>query len=759
MPVLKILPSFNSGELSPRLDARTDLDKYDSGLRTLENFIIMPYGGVNRRQGSVYMGEAKYADKQARLLEFNFSTTTNFVIEIGDLYMRFWSNGAQVLSGGAPYEIVTIWPEAALFQVQITQINDIVYMTHPDYPVQLLSRLGDINWTITDVPWDYPCVLDTNIDQTFTITPSATTGTGISLTASAALFDDLHVGSQWEIAHRRTTTYVEAVMDSNKSTTGIKCIGTWEIFTYGTWDAVLTLERSRDDGTTWEDVRTWRSDSDRNIAVNGIEETEVQLRMSVSGWVSHTTSMARLEIADNKVYGTVTITGVTSSTVATADVNIDMYSTDATPDWSEGAWSDYQGYPRSVVLHEQRLVFGGTNRQANRIWGSVTNDFQNFRKGVRADQAWDYQIASKENNQINWLVSRNSMLVGTSGDEWTFGSTNDNESISPSNIRVRKQTAYGSKHLPAVLVNEAVLFLQRKGRKLREFVYSFERDTYVAPDLSLLSEHASIGGITQQAFQQQPDAILWNITARGELVGMTYEREQDVVGWHRHTTDGSYESVAVVYGDDGDEAWVVVKRTINGVVKRYVERFDPSAIDKQEAEEKSEMIYMDAAKVAVPVSRVVSDLSHLEGKTVSILADGSNHRPMTITGGQLTLDYDAAIAVVGLPYTSTLKPMRLNVDGENGTGQGRKQKVHEVMLRLYKSLGGSLYEETDDTPEKIYFRDTNDAMDTSLPLFTGDKEIQLETDYNNEGKFVVQQTQPYPLTILALVVKFDVSSG
>jgi len=118
MPILKHIPSFNSGELSPRLDARTDLDKYDSGLRELENFVIMPYGGVNRRPGLEYKGEAKEADLKCRLFEFNFSTTTNFILEVGDLYMRFWSNGAQVLLSGVPYEITTIWPAASIYEIQ-----------------------------------------------------------------------------------------------------------------------------------------------------------------------------------------------------------------------------------------------------------------------------------------------------------------------------------------------------------------------------------------------------------------------------------------------------------------------------------------------------------------------------------------------------------------------------------------------------------------------------------------------------------------
>jgi len=760
LPVLKLLPSFNSGELSPRMDARTDIEKYDSGLRTLENFVIMPYGGVNRRPGLGHMGAQGNHDKKGRVIEFNFSTTTNFILELGDLTLRFWSNSQQVLVGGNPYEITTVWPEAALYQVQFAQINDIVYMTHPDYPVQKLTRVADDSWTIAAVAYDYPMVLDGNSAQAFTLTPSAKTGTGITVTATGGTpFVAAHVGSQWEIAHRRDVSYEEVDIDADKDGTGIKCIGVWELFTYGTWTAEVLVQRSRDDGTTWETIRTYRSDDDRNVAVSGTELTEVQLRIKIANWSSHTNGKARLEISDNKVYGVVTVTAFTSSTVVTADVDIDMFATTATPDWAEGAWSEVQGYPRTVVLHEQRLVLGGTAKQANRIWGSVTDDFENFRKGTRADQAWDYQIASKENNAINWLVSRNSMLVGTSGDEWTFGSTNDNESISPTNIRVRKQTAYGSKHIQAVLVNEAVLFLQRKGRKIREFVYSFERDTYVAPDLSLLSEHITQNTIVQQAFQQQPDAILWNVTSQGDLIGMTYEREQDVVGWHRHTTDGDFESVAVIYGADGDEIWVTVKRTINGVTKRYVERFDPNATDKQRDDDKDNLFYVDSGVTTTAANKVVSNLDHLEGKTVAILTDGSNHAQKVVTGGKITLDIDATVVIVGIPYESILKPMRLNIDTENGSGQGRIQKVHQVVARLYKSLGGEFGPDINGDFQPIFYRKTGDVMDGSPALFTGDQEQEYSANYSEGGDIIFKQTQPYPLTILALVIKADVSQG
>ena len=153
MPV-QLIPSFNAGELSPRLESRPDLEKYASACRTLENFVIMPYGGVNRRPGFQYIGAARYADKKCRLIGFNFSTTTNFILELGDLYVRFWSNGVQVESApGVPLNVASPYLEAQLQDVQYVQINDVMYLAHPSHPVQKLSRISDTNWTLAPVAW------------------------------------------------------------------------------------------------------------------------------------------------------------------------------------------------------------------------------------------------------------------------------------------------------------------------------------------------------------------------------------------------------------------------------------------------------------------------------------------------------------------------------------------------------------------------------------------------------------------------------
>lgn len=880
MPFLELKPSFSAGELSPRLDARSDIEKYASGCRTLQNFILTPYGGVNRRPGLSYIGATKTASETARLMPFAFSTTTSYILEFGDLYFRVWSTGA---APAMLQEVATPYLEADLFRIQMAQINDIAYVTHPDHPVQKISRLGDADWTIAEVDWsldtNFPALLDENIED-YTLrcnvksTPVAwvtatdyligdgttnggssyaaltdhTSGagsepgvggawetdweliTGVTVTAddkteadawvtstayvvddkvtsvdgrqytctanhtsddggtggtddgagddepgigtdwatvwkegTYGLFQEDHVGAYFQISHRRDEdSYIREVINGNgPSSKEIRVLGEWDFTTYGNWEADVQVQRSYDDGANWETLRTYSGETDRNVSTDGTEEREALYRINIANYSSGaTTGRALLEVIDSKINGLVKVTAVAAddSEQATVEIVRDLLSVDPTWLWSEGAWSDFQGHPRTVTLHEQRVVFAGTALQANTLWGSVIGDFENFRRSTLDDASFAYQIASREHNAIQWLSSYNDLMVGTAGDEWKVGSGSSSDPISATNIQITRQSAYGSDHLPAEIVNEVTFFVQRSARKMRELTYSFAQDSLVAQDVTLLAEHITGGGIVQTAFQRERDAIVWVVTSDGSLAGMTYEKEQDVSGWHRQVTDGTFESVAVVYGDYGDEVWTVVNRTIGGSPVRYLERMDPDWRGKQDDEEKDDMIYLDSAITATLAPGVtVTGLSHLEGETVEVLADGDVQTSKVVASGQITLDSSATKVHVGLPYTSVLQPMKLNIQMPNGTGQGRHVKVHELVVRVLSSLGGQVAENPTDTSwDEIIFRDFSDLMDDSPPLYTGDKEVQVASNYSSSGDIAIRQIQPYPMTILALIPKYDI---
>ena len=743
----KSIIAFNAGELSPLLDGRVDLEKYSSGCRQLQNAVIQTHGGAKRRAGTQYINEVKDSTKKVRLQAFEFSTSTTYCLEFGEQYLRFYKNGAVL---GAPYEIATPYLEAELFELQFSQINDVMYITHPDHEVMKLSRFGDTNWTIAEVVFDIPPFLDENLTTT-TIASSATTGSGVTLTASSNIFESTHVGSYWQIAHLREVSETEVAIDTHNHTSSSLWVrGGWTVRTYGTWSADVLVERSTDGGSTWETLRTYNGSSDRNIEASGSEGTDAILRVRVANSASGS-GRAVLEADDAFRYGLVKITGYTGGTSVTADVVTDLHATSASKYWSEGAWSDKRGFPRTVTVFEQRLMFAGSDYEPQTVWGSATGEYENFRAGTADTDALKYSIAAKERNQIEWMLAQNRLLIGTSGGEWAAGSANPDQAITPSNFEVKRQSTYGSKNISALLVNEVALFVQRQGLKLREMAYSFGQDTYLSPDMTLLAEHITSGGIVDMDYQQQPDSIVWAVNGDGELLGMTYEREQQVVGWHRHVTDGTIESVTSLYGSADDEVWISVKRTINGATKRYVERFNPNLWTLKE-----DAFYVDSGITYSGASTTtITGLSHLEGKTVQILGDGAVQNTKVVSSGQITLDTAVTKAQVGLKFETIIEPMIINVDPTMGNTQGQKKRIRSISVRMLNSLGFAYSDGVDEY--QFPFRDTGDEMDGSPPLFSGIKEIEFDGDYGEEPTLIVKQTQPLPWQVQYFVVKYAVT--
>jgi hypothetical protein len=747
----KSLVSFNAGELSPLLDARVDIDKYGNGCRQLQNAVVETYGAARRRPGLQFIAAAKFPDRKCRLIDFQFSTTTTFTLELGHNYVRFYSNGAQVMVGLVPYEVASPYVEADLFGIQYAQINDVMYLTHPLYPPYKLSRLADTNWTLAAVAFKAPALLDENITAQ-TVTPSGLTGT-ITLTASSSLFVAGHVGSRFQVSHLRSDISIRRAITSNGTSATMRVVGGWRLRTSGTWDADVSVERSYNGGGTWELVRMVESASDSNYDTAGTEPLDAIYRLNITNYASSSSSpRAILELDDPYGRGYVRITAVASGTSATAVVETaaGLFGTSATRYWAEGAWSTLRGYPVALSLFEQRLCMAGTAHQPQTVWGSAIGDYESFALGTTDADAFAYTIGAQERNAIQWMVAQKALLIGTTSGEWSMSGSSD-AALSPTNVTVRRHSNYGSRGIQARLVNEVVLFVQRQGLKVREMTYSFERDGYVAPDLTLLAEHITAAGIVQTAYQQQAQSVMWAVTGAGLLIGMSYERDQSVVGWHRHVTEGEFESVATIYGSGSDEVWCVVRRLVNGTYRRYVERFNPVEWVSLE-----DAFYVDSGLTysGAPAT-VFSGLDHLELKEVSILADGAPVPNQYVSGGQVVLAEPASKVHVGLPFHTVIQPMRLDADPNAGVSQGQVKQVRKLVVRLDRSLGLSYGDGA--TFYNLSFRDTGDLMDAPPPLFTGDKEVEFEGEFDLDAPFILKQSQPLPLCLLAIVVKFTIT--
>ena len=277
------------------------------------------------------------------------------------------------------------------------------------------------------------------------------------------------------------------------------------------------------------------------------------------------------------------ITGFTNATTVTATTSTNFANTNASTDWSLGAFSTTTGFPACVSFFEQRLVFAGTINNPQTVYFSKSGDYENMDANIGGtvadDDAIIYTIASNQVNAIRFLASTRTLIIGTAGGEFAVTGGGDNNAITPTNIMIKKQSNHGAANLDAISVGNATLFLQRARRKIRELAYNFDVDGYTAPDLTILAEHITEGNIVEMAYQEEPLAIIWCVRGDGELVALTYQREQEVVAWHRHVFGGAFgtgkavcESVAVIPTDDSEyQLYMIIKRTIGGATKRYVE--------------------------------------------------------------------------------------------------------------------------------------------------------------------------------------------
>ena len=702
--------SFNAGELSPLLKGRPSLDKFKNGCETMENFIPQIQGPARKRPGTRFVAEVKDSADVTRLLPFEYSTTQAYVLEFGDSYVRFYLDGGVVESSpGVPYEITSPYTSAQVGALEYAQSADVVYITHPDHAPYKLARVSALSWTLTAVTFAWPPFNDENTGA-ITLTASALTG-AITLTASASLFVAGDVGSYFKISEVSASKY-------NQWTTGVA---------YTSGDIVYYL------GNIYESGTTASAGTRPPIHTTGAES---------DGAVTWTF------LHDGAGYAQ--ITGYTSATLVNATVIKRLPTTSATTRWSEGAWSTRRGYPHAVTFYEDRLWFAGSASRPQTLWASTSGDYENHKYGTNDDDALNYTINTQDMNTIEWLAPTKVLAIGTVNGEFTLSATQISDPVTPTNVKITPQTTFGSApDVKPLRVGSVILFLQRAGRKLREYAYQFDTDSFVAPNMNVLADHVTESGVVEMAYQQEPNQIIWAARADGALVGMTYERTEDVVGWHRHTIGGGIvESVINIPHWDGDQdvLWMIVRRTIDGASVRYVEY-----MEKYQTGADSFFLDCGLTYDGSPVT-AISGLDHLEGETVSVLVDGATHPNRTVAAGAINLQLEGSVVHVGLAYTATIKTMPVEAGSQDGTAQGKEQRINNVVLDLFETGAGLWYGPNTTDMDEYAVRSSSHDMDEPVPLFTGHTDLLAwPGEYEKGTQMCVQHRLPLPCTVRALL--------
>jgi len=723
-------------------------------------------------------------------------------------------------SGGTAarvFELATTYETAKLFELQYAQTADVMYIVHPSYPPRKLSRTGHTSWTIADVALEDGPYLDDNITTT-TLTPSAVSGTGITIAASATTginggsgFLSTDVGRIIRIGHQATA---------------------WAAST-----AFAIGNVRRNSGNVYECTKAGTSAGSGGPSGEGenIIDNGVTWKFLDDGGV---------------VYGNATITDINSTTNVDANVNKNFGGTTAELDWRLGAFSGTTGFPSAVAFFEQRLFFAGTTEQPQTIFGSQSGQFENFTPSALDTGAITNTIATDEVNSIRWLSAGSVLAVGTAGGEFTLSSTTQQDAVTPSNIRVVRQGTRGVHTTRPIRIDNNVLFIQYHQRKLRELTFDFASDSFVSPDLTILAEDVSANGFVEMTFQQEPDSVVWAVRDDGRLAGLTYLRDQEVVAWHEHVFGGNNstsfnsassvgsnqitisshgyatgdavvydaaggevvgglvdgttyfvflvnsntiklaaskaqaqiaatitladassastqylrqdaicESITVIPGTNADELWLSIKRTVNGATRRYVEVMS-AKFDTARGSDKVTSIFADSALLYDGTAAAsLSGLDHLTGETATILGDGSVYANQTVASGSVSsLSPTVTKATVGLPYTSTIKTLRPEQGGDDGSAQGRSKRLFEITFRFLDTLGAE-YAPVNGSFDEVQFRTGSTPMDISPPLFSGDKTVQFHGSWETEGQVVLRQTQPLPFELSAIVTRIITHSG
>ena len=921
--VSQIKTNWTAGEISKDLFGRVDITKYANGAETLENFIVQPHGGITRRPGTRFVKEVKTSSAKTRLIPFEFSTTQAYVIEFGNLYVRFYKDQGSILestvnisaatranpcvvtasshgyengdeiyiasvvgmtqlngkyykvknkttntveltdiddtninssgytaysSAGTTarvYTVTTTYQTADLFDLQFAQSADVLYIAHPSYTPRKLTRTAHTTWTISDITFTDGPYQDENITTT-TLTPSHTSGSSRTITASATTginggdgFQTTDVGRLISVGHQAAewaTSTAYALGDVKRNSGNVyECIkaGT----SAGSGGPSGEGDEIVDNGATWKFLRD-----------GGIQ------------------------------WGYCTVTARTNTTVVTVTVNATFGGTSAESKWRLGAWSDTTGFPAAVAFYEQRLFWAGSTEQPQTLWGSKSGDYENHTPGTLDDDPVIYTLATDQVNVIKWLSPGKVMAIGTVGGEFIISGSTTADALTPTNVRVVREGTRGSASHTPIRIDNVVIFIQRQQRKIREFVYQFDSDSFQSPDLTILSNQVAKGGITEIAYQQEPSTIIWGVKADGQLIGMTYLRDQQVVAWHRHKLGGTSGSCTVTVTDysniavgttliftksDGstvtytseaaggtapsdtdygwrpnesndtsadniysrieaskattglttsnpaanvltitettragagpltvvssdttrlattdqaipiveslaiipssttgeEEVWMTVQRTINGTTRRYVE-FLENQFDVDEDQTKADAFFVDCGLTYSGSSASsITGMDHLEGEAVTLLGDGSVYTKRNISSGAVSDVLPAIVkGHVGLAQQCKMKTLRPEAGGDDGTAQSKTKRDFEVTLRFISTLGGQIGPDTSNLDE-IIFRTGSDPMDSSPPLFTGDKKVNIRGGWDTDGQMLYINDEPLPVHITALVTRIITHDG
>ncbi len=753
--------SFAGGEISELLFGRLDLVKFQTGLADCLNFRVTPQGPVENRAGFAYVNKAKFSGKKSVLIPFSFNTEQTFALEFGDLYVRFHTLGSTLLEAGLPITGITQATTGVLTYTGTDPTNgEWMYLSgiggmtalNARYVVVTNVNAGANTFELYDL---FGAPIDTSAYPAWTAGGTAARVYEVATPYLEADLFGIHFVQSADVLTLVHPSYepreLRRLGATNWTLTPISFVPT--IAT----PAVPTVTPNGGGGTpvSYDYLVT-------AIAADTLEESlpspsaNASIDLTVAGnYVDITPPVVVGAVRFNVYRSTGGLFGYIGQTNAGAfrDQNV-IADLTLTPPIDNNPFVGAGNYPRAVSYFEQRRAFGGTNNKPQNVWLTRPGTEQNLGYSIptQDDDGISLRIVAREAQQVRHLVPLNDLIAPTSGGVWRINSSSS-DVLTPSTASVRPQGYVGANNAQPVVTNTSILYIADRGAHMREVTFSWESQAYKSDDVSVLAPHLfDYHDVVQMTFSTAPVSIAWGVRDDGILLGLTYVPEHEVRAWHKHTTQGLFESVCSIAEGDEDGVYVIVQRVIGGVTTRYIERQASRAFNEPE-----DAFFVDAgATYRGAPSATVSGLWHLEGMTVRALADaGVEGGPLVVTNGVITLAAPASVVHVGLGYNCDFRTMPVSFEAQ-GLGQGDVKNINEVKLRVYRSLNmlaGPSFDKLTTWPQ----RTQADPYGSPPALFTGVAGWKMSPQWQENGSLCVRQPDPLPLTILSMAL--SVASG
>lgn len=732
--------SFTAGELSPDLAARTDFIRYANGCRTLKNFWVQPHGGASKRPGFALVGECP---GEAALVPFVFNTEQSYCLVFGEGWLRVCTREGFILDAqGQVLQLASPYTLAQAKELSWAQSGDVLFLACRGVIPHKLKRLGHQSWQFEamdfapDLPapaWqipprDYEDVeayilrypANTAMDSTYQYIPYA-------LYSLNTVRRPLPVEG-YSIFYNKATNSAGVVSPALRNT----------VYTY--YVTAVSAATGRESLNSAPNVITgpasgnWQAGDYIHMEwqpVPGAKEYRIYKGQSGG-------APGLLAVTENCHFDDSNILPNYAQGLRHAQ------SPFAARPGEEGQGREYPGV---VCFFEQRLVYASSRNQPQTLWLSATGDYANFstHEPLLPDDAMEMSIASNEVSPLQWLVAMRSLMAGGSGMEWEVTS-GDGGAFSAGNARAIAQSRRGSSLLRALVVGSTILHVARSGREIRDFQYDFGTDSYNGNDKTILAAHLfEKHRIVGWDYQPLPHSIIWAVREDGLLTGLTYNAEHEVFAWHRHSTQGSFKAVCSLPCPASDLLFTQVERGGRYFMEYMTEQFSPG-------EDAGPGIYLDAALELTspePVSRV-GGLEHLEGREISLWADGRIYR-RAVLDGQVSLDVAARRVIAGLAYSAELETMPLEAEGAGGGSSGRKKKVTAINIHFKNSFSAEVGSDFAHL-EKIKWP----GADGRPAMYSGLQRVITGALAGNLVTACIRSDEPYPLSVLAVIPEIAV---